>query len=42
LDEVSIDVDAGRHAVNNTANGFSVAFAKSGQSEYLSEGVHNL
>ena len=30
LDEVDIDVDAGRHTVNNTANGLTMALTKGG------------
>lgn len=33
LDERQVDVDAGRHAVDNATNGFAVALAKGGQRE---------
>ena len=40
LDKVHINLYAGRHTVNNAANGRSVTFSKAGQSEYVSECIH--
>ena len=42
LDEIHVDIHAGRHAVNDTTYGFAVAFAKGGQGEYFSKCVAHL
>ena len=43
LNEVQVDVDAGRHAVDDAANGRAMALAEGGQPEYVAKSVlHNL
>ena len=41
LNEIGVDVEAGGHAVDDAAYADAVAFAKGGEAEELSEGVHD-
>ena len=40
LDEIHVDVDACRHAVDNATDGFTMTLAKSRQPEYSPECIH--
>ena len=40
LDEVHVDGDACRHAVNDTSYGLAMALAEGRQPEYIAKGIH--
>ena len=40
LDKVHIDIDAGRHAVNNATYSLTMTLAKGRQPEYISKTIH--